>query len=257
MSNEEDADSPLGSHLPPGITLTRSLSRSALQRFQEWDQDTEEHHELDELPVPSSSSPADDLEEVPGLLEVDDNGAKVAPSESELITYSSVQTNLVKDDVSASSVDDTSKRISPKDRRFSASRRYSFNTVRRLSANIQKIFSPNRRSSKTETDGKGKVFWLHHGECVNDEKNALTGVIDTTLTEFGRHQAITAGQGLGRKLAKDGTQINVVYCSYMTRALDTLQHVIVRALLFDFSFHVYNSHTRRRRESTSRPSPAS
>eukprot|EP00940_MAST-03C_sp_MAST-3C-sp2_P002516 g2516.t1 len=117
--------------------------------------------------------------------------------------------------------------MSPSRRLSASGRRYSFNNgVRRLSQNLKQMFSGKRRYSGNMETHPGKVFWLHHGECNNDEKKTLTGVIDTSLTEFGKHQAAKAGQDVARTIEASGVKISAVYSSYMLRALETVKCVI-------------------------------
>jgi len=71
----------------------------------------------------------------------------------------------------------------------------------------------------------GKVYWLYHGECTNDEKNSLTGVIDSGLTEFGTYQAKQAGRDACKTIKREGKEFTYVYTSYMLRALETMKIV--------------------------------
>ena len=160
---------------PPGL----------IEKFESWDQENRRLSEKRESKiawsppglekVPSPTSEQEELEELP------DQGI------SRNTGYSTRMTKTKKD-------------------RRGSGRRMSFETVRRMSANITKMFT--RRGSASQDDGekeyKGRVFWLHHGECTNDEKNALTGVIDASLTEFGIHQAAKAGRDLARIVSDSG-----------------------------------------------------
>ena len=189
---------------PPGL----------IEKFESWDKETRRLSEKRESKVawsppgleqvPSPISDNEELEEVPNIGISPRNNIVMSP-----------RNNTGND----------TRQAKRKDRRGSG-RRYSFETVRRMSANITKMFTRRGSASLDEEEYKGRVFWLHHGECTNDEKNALTGVIDASLTEFGVHQATKAGRDLARIVSDSGVKINVVYSSYMLRALETVKQVI-------------------------------
>jgi len=190
-------DSTVMSSPPPGL----------IQKFESWDAETRRISRRESKQAWSPPGLEDtkledeELEEVPSVIENKSISSKATPTTSP-------------------------KERKRKDRRGSG-RRYSFETVRRMSANITKMFTPTRRGSASQnSEHRGRVFWLHHGECTNDEKNALTGVIDASLTEFGVHQATKAGRDLARIVSDNKIKINVVYSSYMLRALETVKQVI-------------------------------
>lgn len=87
---------------------------------------------------------------------------------------------------------------------------------------LKRLFSV-QRGSNYEEDYSGKVFWLLHGECSNDETNTLAGVIDSGLTAFGKIQSHTAGVEAGKIVQREEKEFAYVYTSYMLRALGTLK----------------------------------
>ena len=101
---------------------------------------------------------------------------------------------------------------SEKTRRLSASGMIA-NGARKSLAAIKRLFSVHRGSNYSE-EYTGKVFWLYHGECTNDEKNSLTGVIDSGLTEFGTYQAEQAGRDACKTMKREKKEFTYVVFEY-------------------------------------------
>ena len=119
---------------------------------------SEEKSEKDDQSTSSSSLP-------PGILAHVGFGDDETQDDSLLEELPSFDTTTIPTAESQTPTSPTTSR-SPtrkkKDRRGSG-RRYSFETVRRMSANITKMFTPTRRGSASNSEQhRGRVFWLHH-----------------------------------------------------------------------------------------------
>jgi len=79
------------------------------------------------------------------------------------------------------------------------------------------MISNKQKIEPEQTEQKGQVFFIRHGESTSNERNIFAGVLDVPLTPYGRLQARRAGQDIRRK----GVQFDAVYVSHLRRARQT------------------------------------
>lgn len=67
----------------------------------------------------------------------------------------------------------------------------------------------------------GHIYFVRHGQTVWNVENKICGATDIALTGLGHEQA----SQLGRRLAADGTDIDMILFSPLTRAADTARRI--------------------------------
>lgn len=67
-----------------------------------------------------------------------------------------------------------------------------------------------------------RLVLVRHGQSVWNSKNIFTGWCDVDLSEQGQEEAKTAG----RKLAESGLDFDIVYTSYLKRAIHTADYIL-------------------------------
>lgn len=67
-----------------------------------------------------------------------------------------------------------------------------------------------------------KLILCRHGQSVWNAENLFTGWADVDLSDQGKNEAITSG----KKLKKQGIEIDIVYTSLLKRAIKTTFHLL-------------------------------
>lgn len=67
----------------------------------------------------------------------------------------------------------------------------------------------------------GHIYFVRHGQTVWNVENKICGAADIELTELGHAQA----RALGERLAKEGTDIDMILYSPLVRAADTARRI--------------------------------
>ena len=67
----------------------------------------------------------------------------------------------------------------------------------------------------------GHIYFVRHGQTVWNVENKICGATDIELTELGHAQA----KELGQRIAKEGTDIDMILYSPLVRAADTARRI--------------------------------